>query len=182
MQLPTVFISYIHEDDEHRAQVLKFAQLLADLGIDSGIDFWLGPERQDIGEWAEHYIEKADYTLVIASTRYRDIGNGYGTDHENRGGKWEIVVLREKLQKARSVWTPRILPVLLPGHTEEEIPDFLQPCGAHRYDVPEINEKGIEKLYRTLTKQPKHVKPELGESMVLPPKSGPGSPGWESGP
>ncbi|MDA3647939.1 TIR domain-containing protein [Saccharopolyspora indica] len=182
MQLPTaVFISYIHEDEEHRKQVLKFVQLLASMGIDSVNDFWLKPYRHDIGKWAEHYIRASDYTLVIASPRFRLIGDGYGADHENEGGQWEIALLREKLQQARSEWTRRILPVLLPGHTKAEIPDFLQPSGAHHYHVPEITKDGVEKLYRTLTKQQKHVKPELGEPMELPPKSGPGSPGWESG-
>lgn len=184
MQLttPTVFISYIHEDDEHRAQVLEFAQLLAGLGIASVNDFWLKPYRHDIGKWAEHYIRNSDYTLVIASPRFRCIGDGYGTDDENEGGQWEIALLREKLQQTRSEWTRRILPVLLPGHTKEEIPDFLQPSGAHHYHVPEITKDGVEKLYRTLTEQPKHVKPDLGEPMPLPPESGPGSPGWEAGP
>lgn len=180
MQQPTVFISYIQESDEHCAQVLKFAQLLAKRGIRSENDFWLEPVRQDFGVWAEHLIKATDFTLVIASPRFRDIGNGYGTDDENRGGRWEITLLREMLQQARSTWTERLLPVILPGRTKEEIPDFLQPSGASHYHVPSLTGEGIEDLYRTLTRQREHVRPELGQLVELPPKSGPGSPGWES--
>ncbi|NYH77218.1 hypothetical protein FHR84_000532 [Actinopolyspora biskrensis] len=181
MQLPTVFISYIHDNDEHRDQVRKFARLLGDRRIHSENDFWLDPVRRDLGKWAERCIKNTDYTLVIASPRYRLVGNGEVSDDENEGGQWEVSILRDMLQRARSKWTKRILPVVLPGRTKAEIPDFLQPWGVTHYPVPTLDDEGIEELYRTLTLQPEHVRPELGPPLELPPKSGPGSPGWASG-
>jgi hypothetical protein len=180
VQLPTVFISYTHDSDEHRDAVLRLAELLADYGIDSVNDFWAEPGRRYWGEWAEKCIDESDYTLVIASEGYRRVGNGQVTDDENRGGTWEVVHLRERLQQARSVWTERILPVVLPGHTIGEIPTFLQPYGCTRYSVPSLDPHGIQALYRDLSHQPEYTRPALGKPMILPPKSGPGSPGWES--
>ncbi|MBB5159255.1 toll/interleukin-1 receptor domain-containing protein [Saccharopolyspora phatthalungensis] len=182
MRLPTVFISYTHDSDEHREAVLRFAQLLAKNGIRSVNDFWADPDRRNWGEWAEKYINESNYTLVIASERYRRVGNGEVPDDENQGGQWEVAYLRERLQRSRSEWTRRILPVVLPGRLVEEIPSFLQPSGCTRYHVSELSEAGIEALYRTLTFQPEHVAPKLGRPLVLPPKSGPGSPGWETRP
>lgn len=180
MQLPAVFISYTHDSPEHREAVLRFAELLAEYRIYSVNDFWADPDRRNWGEWAEKYIDDSDYTLVIASEGYRRVGNGEVADDENRGGAWEVVHLRERLQQARSVWTRRILPVVLPSHTISEIPTFLQPYGCTRYPVPTLDADGIQALYRHLSKQPEYTRPALGKPMILPPKSGPGSPGWES--
>ncbi|MEV0053548.1 SEFIR domain-containing protein [Saccharopolyspora shandongensis] len=180
MQLPTVFISYTHDSEKHQEAVLRFAELLAEYRIYSVNDLWADPDRRYWGEWAEKCIDESDYTLVIASPGYRRVGNGEATDDENRGGVWEVAHLRERLQQARSVWTRRILPVMLPGRTVSEIPTFLQPYGCTHYPVPTLDANGIQTLYRDLTRQPEYTRPELGEPMILPPKSGPGSPGWES--
>ncbi|MCX2729436.1 hypothetical protein OOZ19_04230 [Saccharopolyspora sp. NFXS83] len=180
MHLPTVFITYTHDSHEHCAAVQQFATLLSDKHIYSENDFWVGTDRQNWGVWAEKYIDETDYTLLIASEGYRRVGEGKVTDDQNRGGAWEIAHLRERLQQARSVWTERILPVVLPGHFITDIPIFLQPYSCTRYQVPTLDEHGIVNLYRGLTRQPEHVRPPMGRPLILPPKSGPGSPGWES--
>lgn len=180
MQLPTVFITYTHDSQEHKDAVRRFAEVLHGRGIYSRNDFWDVLERQDWGQRGENAIDDTDYTLVIASEGYRRVGNGNVADDENRGGTWEVKYLRERLQQARSVWTRRILPVVLPGHSLDDIPMFLQPYGCTHYEVPTLDVDGIQSLYRALTKQPEYTRPTLGEPMILPPKSGPGSPGWEA--
>ena len=57
----------------------------------------------------------------------------------------------------RAAWTAKILPVLLPGHGKEEIPDFLQPNAADRYEVPANTPEAAESLLRVLTRQPRDV-------------------------
>ncbi|HEX5121389.1 MAG TPA: hypothetical protein VFW65_39920 [Pseudonocardiaceae bacterium] len=52
----------------------------------------------------------------------------------------------------------KILPVVLPGFSADDLPAFLQPYSGTRYVIPEQ----LDELLRVLTKQPRHVQPELG--------------------
>ncbi|MEV6228066.1 toll/interleukin-1 receptor domain-containing protein [Saccharopolyspora shandongensis] len=175
MQTPTVFVSYTHDDDRHRAQVRGLVDLLAAHAIRSKVDYLAGPERRDWWPWARTNILECEYTLVIASPQYRRMGDGSGPNDKNLGGQCEASLLRDMVQSDRAMWTRRILPVVLPGRSIWEIPDFLQPCAATHFVVDELTMPGITNLYRTLTGQPQHTAPELGKPLELPPESGPGS-------
>ena len=47
VDVPKVFVSYAHESDEHKAQVLAFATFLRQAGIDAVLDLWSTHVRQD---------------------------------------------------------------------------------------------------------------------------------------
>lgn len=180
MQTPSAFISYTHDSDQHCAQVREFAELLVSYGITVKADFWAGTPRRDWYPWANNYTYECEYTLVIASPGYRSMGDERGPNDENLGGRSEAALLRDLIQRDRRHWIERILPVVLPGRSIDEIPDFLQPNAATRYEVTEMSLRGIDDLYRTLTGQPRHVPPVLGSPVWLLPESGPGSPGWST--
>ncbi|MBB2936433.1 hypothetical protein FHX82_003497 [Amycolatopsis bartoniae] len=166
-----VFLSYIHDSERHKQQVLEFAIFLRSCGIDVAFDQWAGPARQDWYAWANREMLAADYILVIASAGYLEIGDGNGSANKNRGGQSEAATLRDLLQEDREKWLPKIVPVLLPGHHVTEIPRFLQPQAATRYPVESFTVEGAEDLLRMLTGQPGHVLPPLGSPPVLPPRS-----------
>ncbi|MEU4523481.1 SEFIR domain-containing protein [Amycolatopsis sp. NPDC024027] len=170
---PKAFISYTHDSEEHRDAVLTFADLLVRQGIDVVLDRWATDRRQDWQAWATRNITGSDHVLVIASEGYLRMGDGIGPNHLNLGGQAEAALLRDLLQGDRATWTARILPVLLPGHGKDEIPNFLQPNAADWYDVPAITPEATESLLRVLTRQPRDVPPALGPRPVLPPRSGP---------
>lgn len=172
---PKVFISYTHDSEEHRGAVLAFADFLVRHGIDVVLDRWATDRRRDWQAWMTENITESDYVLVIASEGYRRMGDGTGPNHLNLGGQSEGALLRDRLQGDRATWTAKILPVLLPGHGKDEIPDFLQPNAADRYEVPANTPEAAESLLRVLTRQPRDVPPPLGPRVVLPPRpvSGP---------
>ncbi len=91
---PKVFISYAHDTDEHRAQVLALGELLVRLGIRVGLDHWAEDRRQDWVAWATDLITTADYVLVVASPRYRVTGAGTPGVVDGRGVQAESAVLR----------------------------------------------------------------------------------------
>ncbi|MEV5300942.1 toll/interleukin-1 receptor domain-containing protein [Amycolatopsis methanolica] len=169
----TVFISYAHDDEQHRATVREFAASLRAQGIDADIDSWADTDRRDWQAWATEHILSADFVLVVASKVYREMGDGLGPADRHRGVQAEAALLRDLLSEDREKWTRKVLPVILPGHRIDEIPLFLQPYNVDRYDVSSPG--GVEYLLRTLTRQPEHVRPPLGPPVVLPPKSGPGA-------
>ncbi|GAA4531035.1 toll/interleukin-1 receptor domain-containing protein [Amycolatopsis samaneae] len=172
---PTVFLSYTHDTEEHCQAVLEFAGFLKGNGITVLIDRWAGVSRRDWQLWSQRNIPGADYIIVVASEVYRRVGDGDSTYDRNRGGQWEVALLRDALQENRPKWTEKILPVILPGHGIDGIPRFLQPHAADRYEVTSFTVAGAEPLLRVLTGQPGHIAPPLGPLPHLPPRSGPGA-------
>jgi hypothetical protein len=169
---PKVFVSYTHDSEQHRDAVLAFADFLVRHGIDVVLDRWAATRRQDWQAWATRNITESDYVLVIASEGYRRMGDGNGPNHLNLGGQAEAALLRDLLQGDRATWTAKLVPVLLPGHSKEEIPKFLQPNAADWYEVLAYTLAGAEALLRLLTRQPRDIPPRLGPRPVLPPRSG----------
>ncbi|MDQ7802754.1 SEFIR domain-containing protein [Amycolatopsis sp. A133] len=170
---PRVFVSYTHDSTEHCDSVREFATFLrSGQGIDVVLDQWVGEQRQDWQAWATRNILEADFVIVVASKGYRRMGDGYGPNHRNLGGQAEAATLRDLLQGNRQDWTRKLLPVVLPGHRVEEIPQFLQPRAADHYVIRSFTADGADELLRHLTRQPRHLPPPLGKPPVLPPRSG----------
>jgi hypothetical protein len=175
VDVPKVFVSYAHESGEHKAEVLAFATFLRQAGIEAVLDLWSAEARQDWYAWAIREMTDADFVLVVASDRYRATGDGSGQNAEHRGVQSEAALLRELVYADRATWLPKMLPVILPGHTVDQIPLFLQPHTASRFQVTSYDPAGAEDLLRVVLRQPGYVAPEVSaEQPALPPHSTPG--------
>jgi SEFIR domain-containing protein len=164
VEVTTVFVSYAHESDEHGEQVLALATFLRSEGVTVVLDRWATHERRDWYAWAILEMTRADFVLVVASRRYRAMGDGNGPSGESRGVTSEAALLRELVYGDRAVWLPKVLPVLLAGHGVAEIPLFLQPHTASRYVVPSFDRAGAEELLRVIRREP-----ATGETRPTPP-------------
>ncbi len=76
----------------------------------------------------------------------------------------ELSYLENLLQQDRDHWVPRILPVLLPGFTEDDVPDFLHPYTTDHYRVSGATPEGTAGLLRTLQGEPAVRRPAVKES------------------
>jgi SEFIR domain-containing protein len=168
-----VFVTYAHDSQAHKDDVLLLATLLERSGIHVELDQWADTDRRDWSVWATGETTTAGHILVVASPQYKAFGDGLGPTGQNRGVVSESAVLRDLQHGDRATWLSKLLPVVLPGHTIEEIPYFLQPYSASHYLVEEISEKGIEELVRVITGQPYRVRPPRGVVPVLPPLPNP---------
>jgi hypothetical protein len=168
-----VFVSYTHDSPEHKSQVLAFSEFLQRNGMKVTLDQWHLLHRKDWYVWAIKSIDAADFVIVVASEKYRRVGDGYTSADGNRGLQSEAALLREKLHSDRPAWTRKLLPVVLPGHTPAEIPGFLQPQTADHYLVDDFTVAGSESLLRALTGQAPYVEPVRGQVPHLPPRSVP---------
>jgi hypothetical protein len=173
---PTVFVSYAHDSPEHQYQVLRFATFLRSQGIEAVLDIWFTGDRQDWYAWAIRRMTEADYVIVVASERYRQMGDGSGPNELHKGVQSEAALLRELVYGDRDHWLSKILPVVLLGHGVNEIPLFLQPNTASRYMVKALTLEGADLLLRVILRQPGHIPPPVAaQRPVLPIFSGPGA-------
>jgi SEFIR domain-containing protein len=159
---PTVFLSYARDDEVHASTVLDLANLLVANGIDVELDDWHSGSRRDRYAWVLREIQAADFVIVVASPGYRSVGDGTHTRNLHRGVQAEAAVLRDLVYGDRETWLGRVLPVVLPGRSLDELPAFTQPYSASHFVIDSITDGGVEALLRVLTKQPRHVRPSIG--------------------
>lgn len=156
---PRVFICYAHGDPTHMAAVLALGRLLVKHGIDTHMDRWDLQSRRDWYRWALRQITDADFVLVMASPICKAVDDGRVGNNENLGLQAEMASLRERLHSDRDRWTRKILPVVLPGGSIDHIPLFLQPRTADHYIVQELTASGADDLLRTITDNPRFMRP-----------------------
>jgi tetratricopeptide (TPR) repeat protein len=148
-----VFVSYAHDTPRHRTAVLRLCEELRRLGIDVRVDEWDTDLRRDWTLWMIDQLTAADHVIVVASPEYRAAGDGTAPADRHRGVQTESALLRNFLHRDRGTWTRKILPVILPGRTIDDIPLYLQPHCASHYPVPEIDQRGVRELMKVLTRQ-----------------------------
>jgi hypothetical protein len=168
-----VFVSYAHESTAHIEAVRQLWTLLRANGVDARLDLSAAAQRRDWPLWMMAEFRQADYIVVVASAAYRRRAEGQAGTGDGRGVQFEGGVLRELYYEDRAVWTPRILPVILPGQDTDGIPIFLGPHSATSYRVKELSAAGIEELLRVITDQAAVVEAPLGPVPALAPKAGP---------
>jgi hypothetical protein len=161
--------------------VLAFASFLRGQGVDAVLDLWSDGARHDWYAWALREMTTAAYVIVVASAGYRAIGDGSGPAELHRGVQSEAALLRDLVYGDRSTWTPKVLPVLLPGHGVEEIPRFLSPHTASRFAVSAYTVAGAEELLRVVHRRPAHVPPPVLQAPELAPRPLPPTVVWCAG-
>ncbi len=153
---PRVFVSYADDSGGHTDTVRRFAERLRASGIDARLDLWERDRRRDWLEWTVEQLDHGDFVLAVGSPRYKRLATSDGQAPDL--ARFQLAMLRDRLAEDRARWQAKILPVVLPGCSADDLPSFLQPYAATRYTFPEQ----LEELLRALTGQPRYVQPELG--------------------
>ncbi|WP_329047038.1 NPCBM/NEW2 domain-containing protein [Amycolatopsis sp. NBC_01488] len=162
-EVPRVFVTYAHDTPEHKAQVEKFATFLRGvIGLDVHLDSWYDNVRRDWSLWATQHLSEADFILVIASAEYKRRADGTAMPHEGRGSQFEAAIIRDNLTRDLRRETERVLPVVLPGRSIDEIPAFLNAHSTARYHVGEFTEAGVADLLAAITGQGQYPMPRRG--------------------
>ncbi|WP_370967557.1 SEFIR domain-containing protein [Amycolatopsis sp. cg9] len=172
---PRVFVSYSHDDENHKTLVRRFAEFLhRHVGLEVHLDQWADGYRIDWAKWAARQLQQADFTLAIASPVYRRRLDGDEPPQIGWGSQFEGAILRNQLSSDIDEYTARILPVVLPGRAIEEIPGFLTPYSASHYKIQQfqVDDSGVRSLVRAITGQAEHPGPDgepgvfVGDSFV----------------
>ncbi|WP_329331228.1 toll/interleukin-1 receptor domain-containing protein [Streptomyces sp. NBC_00663] len=169
---PRVFISYAHESDgdTHAERVRALWILLRQHGIDARLDRPAAERPQDWAAWMQREFEAADYVLTIASPAYKRRAEGAEEPGIGEGVAWEAALIKAFVYANPTTWHERILRVVLPGGSREDLPAFLGGHTVTHYTVDPIDFSGAEKLLRYLTDQPYETEPTLGSRPHLPPR------------
>jgi hypothetical protein len=163
-EAPRVFITYAHDSPEHVDQVRHFATFLRTrIGLDVHLDKWYENRRIDWSAWAAEHLTSADFILVIASPEYRRRADGGAPPDEGRGAQFEAAIIRDNMTRNLRGVTERVLPVLFPGRSIEDIPTFLHAYSTSRYVVTEYTEAGVAGLLAAITGHGQYPMPERGE-------------------
>ncbi|MGH3830958.1 MAG: toll/interleukin-1 receptor domain-containing protein [Pseudonocardiaceae bacterium] len=165
-----VFISYAHGDPEHEDQVRRLRDFLCGQGIDAQLDRVAAERRQDWPDWMLQQIRAARFVLMIASPGYRRRAEGEAPASEGRGVQWEARLIREEVYADYKAALNRFLPVVLPGGSAADIPQWMGPTTTTYYMVSDYTVRGSDSLLRLLTDQPSETQPPLGSVPVLLPR------------
>lgn len=161
---PRVFISYAHDSPEHKDLVRRFATYLrGHVGLDARLDQWDDGPRRDWSVWAIDQLTKADFIVVVASPGYKRRADGVAPPDEGRGSQFEAAIIRDNLTRNLLRETERVLPVVLPGRSLDEIPTFLNAHSTTRFHVDEFTEAGVAELLAAITGHGQYPMPERGQ-------------------
>jgi SEFIR domain/NPCBM/NEW2 domain len=160
---PRVFISYAHDSPDHKDMVRRFATFLhGRIGLDVHLDQWDDNRRRDWSLWAIDQLTAADFIIVIASPDYQRRADGMAPPEVGRGSHFETAIIRDQMTKNVSLATERILPVVLPGRSLDDIPTFLNAYSTTRFEIKEFTEAGVAELLAAITGEGRYTAPERG--------------------
>lgn len=155
MKPPSVFISYSHDSEDHKAWVLRLAIDLRERGVDATLDQWELVPGQDVAAFMQKGILEADRVLLVCSGAYvskAEAGTG-GVGFER------LIVTGEVVQ---NIDTRKFIPLVRGNPTEPHVPRFLGPRLYIDFNDDTEYETKREELLRELLGAPLSVKPPLG--------------------
>lgn len=161
----SVFISYSHDSENHRENVLSLSDRLITEGIDCEIDRYVEGESPEKGWpiWMEEKLKLSDYVLIVCSEDYLKKCEGKVPRGVGLGVIFESVLLLEQIYENGFV-NKKFIPIVIESSDAQFVPTPLKPFT--RYNVAIEDEYKL--LYRRLTNQIEIVKPELGDIIILP--------------
>lgn len=145
---PRVFISYSHDSDAHKREVLALASRLRQDGVDAIIDQYTGAPPEGWPHWIEHQITEADFVLLVITDQY--LRRLAGPTSAEKGVLWESSLVHEQLN-APTAKPAKFIPVLFREDVVSHLPSSLR--GAVHYILTSAD--GYASLCQRLTNQPK---------------------------
>jgi hypothetical protein len=164
MTAPRVFLSYSHDNETHREDVLQLAFKLRESGIDACIDRFVAAPLQGWPRWMMNEIDSANFVLLVCTDTYRRRFEGREEPGKGQGATLEGLLATQYIYNLGTV-NHKFIPVLLGDGGSDAVPVVLQPYT--RYRLP----RQWNDLLRHLTGQPEIVAPPLGPSRALSSRS-----------
>jgi cellulose biosynthesis protein BcsQ len=159
-----VLVCYLPSTEEQMASVRRLWLLLRENGVDAKMAP-LPSEEAEPYLWLQTQLADVDFVLVIGSPELaasdRTVEASAAVDRaEGAGGA---------AGRPTGGFNGRVLPVLLPGGTLDDLPGYVGSISDTYFVVADFTVSGSEPLLRALTGQSAATEPALGMVPVLPP-------------
>ena len=155
-RLPTAFITYSHETEEHDKRVLDLAKNLRTDGVACEIDSFQVSPPEGWPVWMQKQIQASDFVIVVCTETYARRFTGNETSGKGKGAVWEGQQIQQDLYESGA--NRRIKPVVFDQADVKHIPFVLK--SATYYDLS--TKEGYNQLHRALTNQPRVQKSLIG--------------------
>lgn len=175
---PTALISWAHDsndggqaaDEAWKATVLDFMTGLRVHGdVDAHLDVAYSSDPVDWSRWGPDMARRSDFVLVVVNKAWTRRFNGTETPGRGAGAVAEADELLGLFSRDRSTFDRKVIPILLPGASIDDLPDRLRGRLTY-YQVRSFDEAGLEPLLRRIHGKPEHPLPPLrGSTPPLPP-------------
>lgn len=154
---PKVFISYSHDDENHKSWVLQLATRLRSNGVDVILDRWNLSLGQDLPAFMEDGLSESHRVISICSEVYVSKSNARtgGVGFEKQ------IITAELMADLNSKW---VIPLIRNNSTEKKVPTFLNGRLYIDFNDDSFYECHYEELLRELLDEPVLPIPELGEN------------------
>jgi hypothetical protein len=162
---PDVFVVWAHtspgwdaaREQTWRHTVYRFTRLLEHLGADADVDLYHEHEDIDWSEYCLQRIEDADRIVVAVSPGWKLAFPG--RNPHSRGAEYECRILRNMLMDEPDVFVRKVIPVVLPGATKDDIP---RPLKSMQWFVVDLDvPESAHRLKHRLFGKPVYTKPPV---------------------
>jgi len=149
MSAPRIFISYSHDSDGHREQVLALSERLRADGLHAEIDQYVnGAPPQGWPRWMLDQLDAAEYVLVVCTETYYRRFRGHEVPGKGKGVDWEGALITQELYDCRCR-TLKFVPIFLSDASTSYIPEPLRSVNFYHLN----SEENYQNLYNFLLKQ-----------------------------
>lgn len=156
-KIPTVFISYSHDDHDHKKWVGDLASKLVSKGINVILDQWDLGFGDDIPKFMENSVTKADRVLMVCTEMYvRKADEGLG------GVGYEAMIVTGEL--VRNLGTAKFIPIVRQITDNFLLPKSVSTRLAVNLSDNQNSEEQLDLLLRELHQEPSIIKPPLGKN------------------
>ena len=160
---PEVFVSYTHDSDQHKQNVIALVSDLRMNGINARLDQEVnGTPEVGWPAWMEERIRESSFVLVVCTETYKRRYELNERPGVGKGGTWEGGIIRQELYDGQGK-NEKFAAVVFSESDKEHIPGPLRPHTHYVYP----RDNGA--LIRWLTDQPAYLPPPLGKIPKLPP-------------
>jgi tetratricopeptide (TPR) repeat protein len=168
MQKVSVFISYSHDSEEHRDEVLGLSERLRRDGIETILDQYVnGTPTEGWPRWMLNQLDAADSVLVVCTETYYRRFRGLELPGKGKGADWEGALITQEIYDTRSS-NPKFIPVFLSTANDQAIPEPMR--SATHYAL--TSDDAYDRLYDSLLGQAGVQAGVVGELKRKPRASG----------
>lgn len=155
--IPSVFISYSHDSEEHKNWVLQLATRLRSNGVDVILDRWNLKLGSNLASFMERGLSESNRVICICSKTYVKKAN------EGKGGAGyeKQIMTAEIISDQNTSW---VVPLIKNNPGEKKTPIFLGGRVYISFEEARLYEDKYEELLRDLLEEPVLPVPPIGKN------------------